>query len=50
MDTFSIGGDLDVRRLGFGAMRITGTGTFRIRFSSSGLSGITSIVITVSLL
>jgi len=26
MDTFSIGGDLDVHRLGFGAMRITGKG------------------------
>jgi aryl-alcohol dehydrogenase-like predicted oxidoreductase len=26
MDTFSIGGDLHVRRLGFGAMRITGDG------------------------
>ena len=26
MDTFSIGGDLEVRRLGFGAMRITGDG------------------------
>jgi pyridoxine 4-dehydrogenase len=25
-DTFSIGGDLEVRRLGFGAMRITGNG------------------------
>ena len=24
MDTFDIGGDLTVRRLGFGAMRITG--------------------------
>ena len=34
----------------FSGLRITGTGTFRIRFSSSGLSGITSIVITVSLL
>jgi len=27
-DTFSIGGDLEVRRLGFGAMRITGKGIF----------------------
>jgi pyridoxine 4-dehydrogenase len=27
-DTFTIGGDLEVRRLGFGAMRITGTGIF----------------------
>jgi aryl-alcohol dehydrogenase-like predicted oxidoreductase len=26
MDTFKIGGDLEVRRLGFGAMRITGDG------------------------
>ncbi|MGH2761347.1 MAG: aldo/keto reductase [Thermoleophilaceae bacterium] len=26
MDTFTIGGDLEVRRLGFGAMRITGDG------------------------
>jgi pyridoxine 4-dehydrogenase len=26
MDTFTIGGDLEVRRLGFGAMRITGKG------------------------
>jgi pyridoxine 4-dehydrogenase len=26
MDTFTIGGDLEVRRLGFGAMRITGEG------------------------
>jgi pyridoxine 4-dehydrogenase len=26
MDTFKIGGDLEVRRLGFGAMRITGNG------------------------
>jgi len=26
MDTFTIGGDLDVHRLGFGAMRITGEG------------------------
>ena len=26
MDTFRIGGDLEVRRLGFGAMRITGDG------------------------
>ena len=26
MDTFSVGGDLEVRRLGFGAMRITGDG------------------------
>jgi aryl-alcohol dehydrogenase-like predicted oxidoreductase len=26
MDTFTIGGDLEVRRLGFGAMRITGPG------------------------
>jgi aryl-alcohol dehydrogenase-like predicted oxidoreductase len=26
MDTFNIGGDLEVRRLGFGAMRITGDG------------------------
>jgi pyridoxine 4-dehydrogenase len=26
MDTFSIGGDLEVQRLGFGAMRITGKG------------------------
>ena len=26
LDTFTIGGDLDVRRLGFGAMRITGSG------------------------
>ena len=26
MDTFTIGGDLDVQRLGFGAMRITGDG------------------------
>ena len=26
MDTFTIGGDLEVRRLGFGAMRITGNG------------------------
>ena len=26
MDTFTIGGDLDVHRLGFGAMRITGRG------------------------
>ena len=26
MDTFTIGGDLEVHRLGFGAMRITGTG------------------------
>lgn len=26
MDTFKIGGDLEVRRLGFGAMRITGEG------------------------
>jgi pyridoxine 4-dehydrogenase len=26
MDTFEIGGDLEVRRLGFGAMRITGPG------------------------
>jgi pyridoxine 4-dehydrogenase len=26
MDTFTIGGDLEVRRLGFGAMRITGRG------------------------
>jgi pyridoxine 4-dehydrogenase len=26
MDTFAIGGDLEVRRLGFGAMRITGDG------------------------
>jgi pyridoxine 4-dehydrogenase len=26
MDTFTIGGDLDVHRLGFGAMRITGAG------------------------
>jgi pyridoxine 4-dehydrogenase len=26
MDTFEIGGDLEVRRLGFGAMRITGDG------------------------
>jgi pyridoxine 4-dehydrogenase len=26
MDTFTIGGDLDVHRLGFGAMRITGKG------------------------
>jgi pyridoxine 4-dehydrogenase len=26
MDTFTIGGDLEVRRLGFGAMRITGSG------------------------
>src|SRR4030088_2529394 len=25
-DTFTIGGDLEVRRLGFGAMRITGPG------------------------
>src|SRR5918994_4468634 len=25
-DTFTIGGDLEVRRLGFGAMRITGDG------------------------
>jgi pyridoxine 4-dehydrogenase len=27
-DTFTIGGDLEVRRLGFGAMRITGRGIF----------------------
>jgi pyridoxine 4-dehydrogenase len=27
-DTFTIGGDLEVRRLGFGAMRITGKGIF----------------------
>jgi pyridoxine 4-dehydrogenase len=26
MDTFTIGGDLEVHRLGFGAMRITGEG------------------------
>src|SRR5260370_18157302 len=26
--TFMIGGDIDVRRLGFGAMRITGPGTW----------------------
>jgi pyridoxine 4-dehydrogenase len=26
MDTFTIGGDLTVHRLGFGAMRITGDG------------------------
>ena len=26
MDTFTIGGDLEVNRLGFGAMRITGDG------------------------
>src|SRR5215212_6669876 len=26
LDTFTIGGDLPVRRLGFGAMRITGDG------------------------
>ena len=26
MDTFRIGGDLEVHRLGFGAMRITGKG------------------------
>ena len=26
MDTFTIGGDLEVHRLGFGAMRITGKG------------------------
>ena len=26
MDTFTIGGDLEVRRLGYGAMRITGDG------------------------
>src|SRR5215203_2440840 len=26
MDTFAIGGDLEVHRLGFGAMRITGEG------------------------
>src|SRR5215207_4828685 len=26
MDTFSIGGDLEVHRIGFGAMRITGDG------------------------
>jgi len=26
MDTFTVGGDLEVRRLGFGAMRITGDG------------------------
>src|SRR5918997_4206594 len=28
MDTFRIGGDLEVRRLGFGAMRITGDGVW----------------------
>ena len=26
MDTFTIGGDLEVHRLGFGAMRVTGRG------------------------
>jgi hypothetical protein len=34
----------------FSGLRITGTGTFRIRFSSSGLTGVTSVVITVTLL
>jgi pyridoxine 4-dehydrogenase len=28
MDTFTVGGDLEVRRLGFGAMRITGDGVW----------------------
>ena len=26
--TFAVGGDIEVRRLGFGAMRITGPGTW----------------------
>jgi aryl-alcohol dehydrogenase-like predicted oxidoreductase len=28
MDTFAIGGDLEVHRLGFGAMRIVGKGVW----------------------
>ncbi|HKP29757.1 MAG TPA: Ig-like domain-containing protein [Gemmatimonadales bacterium] len=34
----------------FSGLRIVGTGTFRIRFISSGLTSVTSVVITVSLL
>lgn len=34
----------------FSGLRITGIGTFRIRFNSSGLSSSTSVVITVTLL
>jgi len=32
----------------FNGLRIVGVGTFRIRFSSSGLTSVTSIVITVT--
>jgi pyridoxine 4-dehydrogenase len=33
MDTFTIGGDLEVHRLGFGAMRITGDGIWGRRMT-----------------
>ena len=36
MDTFTIGGDLEVHRLGFGAMRITGDGIWGPRRSGGG--------------
>jgi pyridoxine 4-dehydrogenase len=38
--TFTVGGDIEVRRLGFGAMRITGPGTWgppRDRAAARGL-------------
>jgi hypothetical protein len=37
-DTFTIGGDLVVRRLGFGAVRITGDGMDRFATASRGRS------------
>ena len=49
MDTFRIGGDLEVRRLGFGAMRITGDGIWGPPDDPEGARGLLRRVVELGI-